>query len=118
METGVVSRMVADAPGLQTKVPLTAVTGPGVPVELPPLRTKPSTSKKVKPLERFTRAWPLRTDQGPAPAWMLPTGLSTPGAVMTPTMLFQRTSDPSLSRAKTEAAHRVRGSSTANTFFI
>src|SRR5258707_15631946 len=55
-------------PALQIKVPVTAVTGPGVPLELLPLRTKPSTSKNVFPLDRFTRACPLRTDQGPAPA--------------------------------------------------
>jgi hypothetical protein len=105
-------------PALQTKVPVTAVTGPGVPLELLPFRTNPSTSKDVFPLERLTRACPLRTDQGPAPAWMPATGLSTAGAVITPTMLFQRTKVAFSTQANADVAHKVRGSSTANTLFI
>src|SRR5438477_1520042 len=117
-ETGGVSRMAAAVvPPLQTKVPVTAVTGPGVPLELLPFRTSPSTSKNVSPFERFTLAWPLRTDQGPAPAWTPPTGLSTPGAVITPTMPFQRTTESSLSDASAEDAH-IKVSTTANIFFI
>src|SRR5580692_1000486 len=103
---------------LQTRVPVTAVTGPGVPLELLPLRTKPSTSKNVFPLDRFTRACPLRTDHGPAPAWMPATGLSTPGAVITPTMLFQRTKVLLSTQANADVAHKARGSSTANALFI
>jgi hypothetical protein len=49
---------------------------------------------------------------------MLPTGLSTPSAVITPTMPFQRTTESSLSKANAEAAHNVRGSNTASTFFM
>ena len=39
-----------------------------VPLELLPFRTSTSTSKNAAPLVRFTRARPLRTDHGPAPA--------------------------------------------------
>jgi tetratricopeptide (TPR) repeat protein len=35
-----------------------AVTGPGVPLEPPPLSTSPSTSKKIAPFERFNDAVP------------------------------------------------------------
>src|SRR5437763_787810 len=91
-ETALVSSTACAAvPALQTSVPVTALTGPGVPLELLPLSTRPSTSKKVVPSSRLTRACPLCTDHGPAPARMPATGLSTAGAVITPTMLFQRT---------------------------
>src|SRR5713101_1121919 len=117
-ETGSVSRTVTVVvPALHTSVPATAVTGPGVPLELLPLRTSPSKSKNVAPLARFTCARPLRTDHGPAPAWIPPTGLSTPGAVITPAMFFQRTIESSLSNANTEDAH-IKVSTTANSFFI
>jgi hypothetical protein len=76
-----------------------------------------STSKKEAPVARFTLACPLPTDQGVAPARMPATGLSTPGMVMTPTMLFQRTIESSLSNANTADAH-IKVSITANIFFI
>jgi hypothetical protein len=46
------------------------------------------------------------------------TGLSTAGAVITPTMLFQRTKVAFSTQANADVAHKVRGSSTANTLFI
>lgn len=47
-----------------------------------------------------------------------PTGFSTPAAVITPAMLFQRPiEESSRSLANAAAAHNVRGSSTAKTFF-
>src|SRR5262249_48360741 len=106
-ETGVVSRTdTVVVPALQISVPVIALTGPGVPLELLPLSTSPSTSKYALPLERLTLACPLRTDQGPAPARIPATGLSTPGAVITPTMLFQRTTR-SLSLASATTAQSI-----------
>src|SRR5262249_61696896 len=66
--TGVVSRTFwVWVSGLHTKVPVTALTGPGVPVKAVPLITSPSTLNEVAPLERFTLAWPCRTDQAKVP---------------------------------------------------
>jgi hypothetical protein len=48
---------------------------------------------------------------------MLPTGLSTAGAVITPTIPLQRTMESSLSNANTDAAHS-KLSTAANIFFI
>src|SRR5262249_35811098 len=78
-------------PGLHTKVPVTAVTGPGVPLKGLPLITSPSTSKEAAPVERFTRARPLRAVHGNVPLSILPTGLLTFGELILPTMPFQRT---------------------------
>ena len=118
-ERGAVSRTVGDAePGLQTRVPVMEVTRPGVPLEVPPFNTRPSTVKKVLPVVRFTYTWPLWTDQGPAPEWMAPTWLSTPGAVITPTMLFHRTMESSRSNANAVATQNVSVNNTATTFFI
>src|ERR1700749_2734927 len=105
-------------PELHTSVPLTAVIAPGVPLEFVPLRTSPSTSKDVYPFSRFTRARPLCTVQGPAPAWIVPTGLSTPGALMTPTILFQLTVGFSFSKPNAVAALRAIGSNATKIFFI
>src|ERR1700751_5557637 len=109
--------MTGDAPGLQTKVPTTAVTGRGVPLELLPFSTRPSTSKKAAPVLKLTRARPLGTDQGPAPARIPLTGLSTPGTVITPTILFQRADSPR-SKAMTDPAQNSNESNAAATFFI
>jgi hypothetical protein len=46
------------------------------------------------------------------------TGLSTPGAVITPTMLFQRTKVALSTQANADVAQRARGSNTANALFI
>src|ERR1700745_1454975 len=40
----------------QTSVPLTWLTGPGVPIALPPARTSPLTSNSTKPLVSSTKA--------------------------------------------------------------
>ena len=100
-----VSRTVCVVPGLQISAPVTALIGPGVPLELVPLMTNPSTSKVVAPVLRLTLACPFRTVQAVAPARMPATGLSTPGVVITPTILFQRTTESSLSKPKAAAAH-------------
>src|SRR5262245_18852883 len=97
--TGVVSKAISrvGSPALQTRVPVTAVTGPGVPLNVVPLITSPSTSKKVAPVERLTLALPLRTLHGKVPLEIRgDTGLSTPSDVISPTMLFQRTTVPSV----------------------
>src|SRR5215510_2223413 len=90
--------------GVQTcALPIsTCVTGPAVPLNWVPLMFSPSTSNSVAPVERFTRARPLRATQANVPAlivvptqlpsWSVPqTGLSTFSAVITPTTLRQRT---------------------------
>ena len=46
-------------PALQTNVPVTAVTGPGVPLELLPLRTKPSTSNECVPVGKVHACVPI-----------------------------------------------------------
>src|SRR5262245_3740990 len=95
------SASLGPPPALQTTVPVTAVTGPGVPLKVCPLITSPCTSKLVLPVARSTRARPARTDHGNVPLLTLPTGLlmfsaasvvRSSGAVITPTMLLQRTS--------------------------
>jgi len=56
--------------------------------------------------------------RGLAPAWMPATGLSTPEAAITPTVLFQRTKVALSTQATAEVAHQAKGSSTANALFI
>src|SRR4030095_4351904 len=102
--TGGVSRTAcAGVAELHTRHPVTAVIGPGVPLTGFPTITRPSTSKEAAPVARFTRARPSRADQGTVPLEMFPTGLLRPslasvvassGAVITPTILFQRTIVP------------------------
>src|SRR5262245_18151786 len=61
--TAGVSRVVSwPLPALHTSVPLTAVTGPGVPLKAVPLITSPSTAKLVAPVVRLTAADPARAD--------------------------------------------------------
>jgi hypothetical protein len=62
-------------PGPQTSVPLTWVTGPGVPIVLPPARTSPLTSNSTKPLSSETKTSPSRVDQGWPPPVIPPTVL-------------------------------------------
>ena len=55
--TRAVSRTAyAWSPALHANVPVTALAGPGVPMELVELMVSPSTSKKVAPFDRFTRS--------------------------------------------------------------
>src|SRR5262249_22177221 len=111
IDTSGVSKVVCVAPGLHTKVPTTAVIGPGVPLKGFPTITSPWTSQETAPVERFTRAWPLRTDHGKVPLPMAPTGLlrcssawvrKSSAAVITPAMRFQCTL-----AAKDADAHRT-----------
>src|SRR5262249_62145258 len=87
--------------GLQPRLPTTLLTGPVVSVAVPPFSTSPSTSKEPKPVVRSTRTLPPRVFQGRVPAEIPATGLSTLGAVMTPTTFCHRTT---LSAANDEAA--------------
>lgn len=64
-----VSTVPAGPPALHTKVPITLVTAPGVPLAFPPFMTSPSTSKDPLPVTRSILALPLRVVQGPAPLW-------------------------------------------------
>src|SRR5262249_19460385 len=100
---------------LHTSVPVTAVIGPGVPLNIVPSITSPSTSNDAAPVERFTRALPPRAVQGNVPALIFPTGLSTFTAVITPAILLQRTSWLSCAYAAlaTSSASAIR-----KTFFI
>src|SRR5262249_5085936 len=65
------------SPGLHTSVPVTWVTGPGVPLNCVPLMTSPVTLKNAAPVLTFTAARPLRADHANVPLWMSATGLST-----------------------------------------
>src|SRR5262245_1679322 len=90
--TARVSRVVSCAPpALHTSVPVTAVTGPGVPLKAVPLITSPSTAKLVAPVVRLTLADPPRADQANVPLLMSATGLATFTAVITPTIVCQLT---------------------------
>src|SRR6185369_12079176 len=61
------------------------------PVAVPPFMTRPSTSKEPSPVSRLILALPFLVVHGPAPLWIWLTGLSTPGAVITPSIPRQRT---------------------------
>jgi hypothetical protein len=89
--TGVSRIASALSPGLQTRVPVTAVIGPAVPLNIDPLITSPSTSKEAVPLPRSTVALPARAVHGNVPLLIWLTGLSTFTALITPAMPFQVT---------------------------
>src|SRR5215468_60377 len=124
--TGFVSSAISwiGSPALQTMVPVIAVTGPGVPLNIVPLITRPSTSKKVAPVERLTLALPLRTLHAKVPLSICDeTGLSTPCDVITPTMLLHRATVPSVTTygpllrcAKAEEATNKRDKTAASFF--
>src|SRR5215468_1748750 len=89
-------------PVLHTRVPVTSVIGPGVPLNRAPLITRPCTLKETAPVSRLTVALPLFVLQGNVPLWIIgatgvplastgETGLSTFRAVITPEMFCQRT---------------------------
>src|SRR5262249_24179334 len=79
-------------PGLHTRVPSTCVMGPGVPLNGAPLMTNCWILNEAAPVDRFTRALPLRTVQAKVPLWMFALiGLSTFWDVITPAKLCQRT---------------------------
>src|SRR6267378_3350424 len=84
---------------LHTRVPITSVIGPGVPLNCAPLMASPSTSNAACPVIRSTRAWPLRTDHAKVPLSILATILETFFSLMTPTMFLQRTIASSSARA-------------------
>jgi hypothetical protein len=78
--------------------------GRAVPVVFPPTNTNPLTLNSTRPVLRSTRADPVRVVHGSVPLWiwlttllcvsvMTATGLSTPGAVITPTMSVQLTTE-------------------------
>jgi len=114
---GRVSIIDGFVPGLHTNVPITCWTGPLVPVALPPFNTSPSTKNDATPVSRSTLALPEVTVQARVPAEIPATGLSTPGAVITPTMLFQRTVESPLFWANdVEANNRTNNS--AKSLFI
>src|SRR6266446_10013814 len=115
---GVSNGVSPAVPASQTNVPVTAVIGPGVPLKVVPLITSPSTSKDVCPVDRSTRAWPLPADQGNVPAEMLPTGLSTFRAVITPTIWFQRTIPFEPANAEVSRETDNTASNTAHAFLI
>jgi hypothetical protein len=90
--TDVVSTTVGELPlALQTSAPTTFVTGPVVPLALPPLRTSPSTLYVTAPVLRSTKAKPPAVVHGDFPLSIPPTIFDTDGAVITPLMLFQNT---------------------------
>jgi hypothetical protein len=86
-------------PALQTKVPTMLATGPVVPIAFPPPSTSPSTKKNTPPVLKFTRAVPALVIHGSGPLEIPPTGLLMPGAVMTPFIFCQRTTDTSCANA-------------------
>src|SRR5262249_26611803 len=100
------------SPALQTSVPVTAFTGPVVPLKTCPMITSPCTSKSTAPVSRFTRAWPSRADHANVAGLTLPTGLKFSAvwvaglsvAVITPTMCFQCTSAASAGDAHSAAS--------------
>src|SRR5712671_5153238 len=89
---------------LHTRVPITSVIGPGVPLNCAPFMASPSTSNAACPVIRSTRAWPLRTDHAKVPLSILATILETFFSVMTPTMFLQRTIASSSARAAVAAS--------------
>src|SRR5262245_55333591 len=93
-----------------TNVPVTALTGPGVPLELVELMVSPSTSKKVAPFDRCTRS----AADPDIPSSRASTGACDGGInareVTTPAMLFQRTTESSSSNANAAEAHNITGS--------
>jgi hypothetical protein len=114
--TGDVSVTVGELLALQTSAPVTFVTGPGVPLALPPLITSPSTLNATSPVMRLTKAKPPVVVHGELPLAIPPTGLETAGAVITPVMVFQNTT---LLLWPTAIAVAVaHTNTTANTFFI
>jgi hypothetical protein len=79
--------------------------GPAVPLAFPPTNTRPRTLNSTAPVARLTLAAPSRVTQGRVPllislttflsaSVITATGLSTPGAVMTPAMFLQLTTEP------------------------
>ena len=89
---------------LHTRVPITSVIGPGVPLNCAPFMESPSTSNAASPVIRSTRAWPLRTDHAKVPLSILATILETFLSVMSPTMFLQRTIASSSARAAVAAS--------------
>src|SRR6266478_3958459 len=89
---------------LHTRVPITSVIGPGVPLNCAPFIESPSTSNAACPVSRFTRACPLRTDHAKVPLSILATILETFFSVMTPQMFLQRTVASSSARAAVAAS--------------
>lgn len=114
-----VSLTVGELLALQTSAPATFVTGPGVPLALPPLITSPSTLNTTSPVVRLTKAKPPVVVHGELPLSMPPTGFEVPGAVITPFMLLHVTTLLLLPVWATKVAVAIKDSNaTANTFFI
>ena len=86
-----VSITVGELLALQTSAPVTFVTGPGVPLEFPPLRTSPSTANATEPVLRSTAAKPPLAVHGEPPLAIPPTGFETPGSLIFPFMVLQTT---------------------------
>jgi hypothetical protein len=87
-----VSTTVGELPlALQTSAPTTFVTGPGVPLALPPLMTNPSTWNATAPVLSSTKAKPPVVVHGDFPLSIPPTIFETNGAVITPLMALQNT---------------------------
>lgn len=118
--TGDVSTTVGEVPPPQTSEPVTFVTGPGVPLESPPLITSPSTANVTAPVVRSTKAKPRLALQGEVPLAIPPTGFEVPGAVITPVIVLQNTTLLLLLLVwATNVTVPSRDSNkTANTFFI
>lgn len=117
--TGDVSVTVGELLALQTRAPATFVTGPGVPLALPPLSTSPSTLNTTSPVIRLTKAKPPVVVHGELPLSMPPTGFEVAGAVITPFMLLQDTTLLVVPVWATNVAVAIKDSNTtANTFFI
>jgi hypothetical protein len=117
--TGELSITVGELLAPQTSAPATLVTGPGVPLEFPPLITRPSTANVTAPVVRSTNAKPLLAVHGDVPLAMPPTGFEVPGAVITPVIVLQNTTVLLLLVWATSVAVAIRDSNTtANAFFI
>jgi hypothetical protein len=114
-----VSTTVGELLALQTSAPATFVTGPGVPLAFPPLRTSPATVNVTAPVVRSTTAKPPTVVHGEVPLAIPPTGFEVPGAVITPFMVPQNTTLLLLLLWATNVTVAIRDSNTtANTFFI
>lgn len=117
--TGDVSVTVGELAALHTSAPATFVTGPGVPLTLPPLITSPCTLKATSPVIRLTKAKPPVVVHGELPLAIPPTGFEVPGAVITPFMVLQNTTLLLPLVWATNVAAAIRDKNTAaNTFFI